>query len=218
MTHDQPNLAPVDRFAWRPGRLEAFSDGVFAIAITLLVLDIGVEQAGDSDPLAAVLSLWPQYLAYLVSFATIGAVWIGHTAITHHLDHVDPFLVRTNLMLLLTVSFLPFPTRLLGELLSRESGQRVATVVLGANLLLAALLLSVLWRAAVRRGLVRPDADDREVSFLTRRLTPGLAGYAAFIAVGFLFPLAAVVGYLLVAIALIVPRRHGPAEAVQKTR
>jgi uncharacterized membrane protein len=173
MGHDDPDRGPAEGFRWRSGRLEAFSDGVFAIAITLLVLDIAVEPGWEGDPLGAVLALWPQYLAYLVSFATIGAVWIGHAAVTHYLHHVDPLLVRINLLLLLAVSFLPFPTRLLAEFLTREGGQRVATVVLGVNLLLAALLLSVLWRAAVRRGLVRPEVDDREVSLLTRRLTPG---------------------------------------------
>ena len=78
----------------------------------------------------------------------------------------------------------------------------------GANLLLVALLLSLLWRAALRRGLVRPDADDAEVSLLTRRLTPGPPGYAVFL-LSLLFPPVAVGGYLLVAITLIVTRRRG---------
>src|SRR6185312_15438646 len=77
--------------------------------------------------------------------------------------------VRINLLLLLAVSILPFPTRLLAEFLSHESGRRVAAVVLGMNLLLAVFLLSLLLRAALRRGLVHPDVDDEEVSLLTRR-------------------------------------------------
>ena len=157
------------------------------------------------------LKLWPQYLAYIVSFATIGAVWIGHAGITHYLHHVDWIVVRINLLLLLAVSILPFPTRLLAEFLRHQSGRRVAAVVLGVNLLLAVFLLSLLWRAALRRGLVHPDVDEEEVSLLTRRLTPGLAGYIVFILVGLFLPLVAVVGYLLVTLALLLPVRHRSA-------
>jgi uncharacterized membrane protein len=99
----------------RTGRLEAFSDGVFAIAITLLVLEISVPPDASDDLLGAFFDQWPSYLAYLVSFATIGVTWLRHTAITHYLHGVDTIFVRLNLLLLLFVSFLPFPTRLVAE-------------------------------------------------------------------------------------------------------
>ena len=83
--------------------MEAFSDGVFAIAITLLVLEIGVPAGSDDDLLGALGDQWPSYLAYLVSFSTIGAVWITHTVITEYLDHADSALLRFNLLLLLLV-------------------------------------------------------------------------------------------------------------------
>lgn len=85
-------------------RLEAFSDGVLAIAITLLVLDITVRPPGG---LADVLREWPAYLAYIVSFLTIGAVWLAHTTLTEVLARTDQILLRLNLLLLLAVSFLP---------------------------------------------------------------------------------------------------------------
>jgi uncharacterized membrane protein len=97
---------------FRTGRLEAFSDGVFAIAITLLVLDIGVSATAGQDLGGAIRGLWPSYLAYVASFSTIGAAWLGHNAITEYLDRTDAAFVRLNLLLLLIVSFLPFPTRL----------------------------------------------------------------------------------------------------------
>ena len=97
----------------RTARLEAFSDGVFAIAITLLVLEISVPAHAEDDLLGAVLDQWPSYLAYFVSFATIGAIWLAHTAVTEYLDHADRWLMRINLLLLLFVSFLPFPMKLL---------------------------------------------------------------------------------------------------------
>jgi uncharacterized membrane protein len=189
----------------RTGRLEAFSDGVFAIAITLLVLEISVPEEIEDGLLDAFLDQWPSYLAYLVSFATIGAAWLAHTAITHFLQGVDAILVRLNLLLLLLVSFLPFPTGLVAERIRNHEAERVATTILGINLLLVALVVSAMWRYAIRRRLVRPDADDEEVRRLTHRLTPGLAGYLGLILLSLLLPLVAVFGYLAIALVLIIP-------------
>jgi hypothetical protein len=92
---------------YRTARMEAFSDGVFAIAITLLVLEIGVPSGSENDLLGALVDQWPSYLAHLVSFSTIGAIWFKHTVITHNLGHSTSTLIRLNLLLLLVVSFLP---------------------------------------------------------------------------------------------------------------
>lgn len=192
----------------RTTRMEAFSDGVFAIAITLLVLDIVTPPDAGDDLLGAVLALWPSYLAYVVSFGTIGAIWLAHNAITEYLRGTTVAVLRWNLLLLLVVAFLPFPTRLLGEHADTSAAERVAVTSYGATLLAAALLLAALWRSVRRAGLVRPDAGDREVVSLTRRLTPGLAGYLVLIGVGLIWPLAAVVGYLLVAVYLGLPLRR----------
>ena len=100
-------------------RLEAFSDGVFAIAITLLILEVALRPPGS--PLEQVLHVWPSYLAYVVSFLTIGAAWLGHNEMTDGLERTDPILLRINLLLLLVVVFLPFPTRLVAESLHRPS-------------------------------------------------------------------------------------------------
>ena len=113
----------------RTGRLEAFSDGVFAIAITLLVLEISVPPDASDDLLGAFFDQWPSYLAYLVSFATIGVTWLRHTAITHYLHGVDTSVVRLNLLLLLFVSFLPFPTRLVAEHIREDAAERVAATL-----------------------------------------------------------------------------------------
>ena len=150
-----------------------FSDGVFAIAITLLVLEIAVPSGSEDDLLGAVLDQWPSYLTYLVSFSTIGAVWLEHTVITEFLDHANPVLIRLNLLLLLVVSFLPFPTKVMGEYAGEDDAGRVAVTVYGLNLFLASLLVSLLWRYAVREQLIRPDLADVDVRLLTRRLTQG---------------------------------------------
>jgi uncharacterized membrane protein len=201
---DEPESGARSR-RLRTGRFEAFSDGVFAIAITLLVLDIAVPTGAADHLLSSVANQWPVYLAYFISFSTIGAIWLAHSAITDYLDHTNPLLSRLNLLLLLFVSFLPYPTRLLAEYTGEESGERVAVTLYGVNLLLAAVLVSVLWRYSVREGLVRPDAEDEEVQTLTSRLTPSLGGYVVLIALGLFFPIVAIVGYLVIAIYLILP-------------
>jgi TMEM175 potassium channel family protein len=189
----------------RTGRLEAFSDGVFAIAITLLVLEISVPPGSEDHLLDAVLDQWPSYLAYVVSFSTIGAVWLAHSAITEYLHGANTLLIRLNLLLLMVVSFLPFPTRLLAEYLGDDDPARVAATIYGLTLLAAAALLAVLWTYAVSAGLVIPEAADEEIRVLTTRLTPGLGGYVALVIVGVFVPTIAILGYLLLAIVLIVP-------------
>jgi uncharacterized membrane protein len=181
---------------------------VFAIAITLLVLDIALPAGARSHLLRSLGELWPTYLAYVASFSTIGATWLGHNAITEYLDRVDPVFVRLNLLLLLVVAFLPFPTRLFADYIGHDTLERIAATFYGATLLLTETLLMVLWRYAVRKQLVRPDAADQEIDFLTQRLTPGLVGYLVLIAVGLYRPVIAVVGYLAVALYYIIPTRH----------
>ena len=187
--------------------MEAFSDGVFAIAITLLVLEIGVPSGSGEDLWGALVDQWPSYLAYLVSFATIGAVWFGHTVITEHLDRANSVFARLNLLLLLVVSLLPFTTRLLAEYIRESDAERVAVTVYGVNLLLASILLWALWRYAGHVHLVRPDVADEDVTTLSKRLTPGLAGYLVLIALGLFFPVVAVVGYFAIAVFILVPLR-----------
>src|SRR6201981_1397768 len=122
---EAPETQPRRR-GFRTGRLEAFSDGVFAIAVTLLILDIGVSGTAGHDLGPAIRSLWPSYLAYVASFSTIGAAWLAHNAITEYLDRADAALVRLNLLVLLFVSFLPFPTRLVAEYIHQDKAARVA--------------------------------------------------------------------------------------------
>jgi uncharacterized membrane protein len=190
------------------GRLEALSDGVFAIAITLLVLDIVVPVSSDDHLLSAVGRLWPSYLAYAVSFSTIGAAWLGHNAITEYLERADAVFVRLNLLLLLLIAFLPFPTRLFAAYIGKNGPERVAAPIYGISLLLTSTLLWVLWRYAVHAGLVRPDAADEEVQLLTQRLTPGLGGYVILIVAGFFVPIIAVAGYLAIALFYVIPTRR----------
>ena len=204
-----PEPEPRPRLrGFRTGRLEAFSDGVFAIAVTLLILDIGVSGTASHDLGAAIRGLWPAYLAYIASFSTIGAAWLAHNAITEYLERADAAFVRLNLLLLLFISFLPFPTRLVAEFIRQDRAERVAVTFYGIILLLSSTLLLVLWRYAVRAKLVRPDLADEEIELLTERLTPGLGAYLVLIVSGLFVPVIAVIGFLGIALYYIIPFRR----------
>jgi TMEM175 potassium channel family protein len=192
------------------GRLEAFSDGVLAIAVTLLVLDIAVRPPGGLDD---VLQEWPAYLAYVVSFLAIGAVWLAHTTLTEVLARTDPILSRLNLLLLLAVSFLPFPTRMVASSLSLSptDPERVAVTLYGLVLLAVRILLAGMFAYARREGLLietlaRPDSE--EVVAVRRKFLPTILAYVVTIAVGLLLPVIAVTVYFGIAIFTVTPFRQ----------
>ena len=187
-------------------RLTAFSDGVFGIAATLLVLDIAVHPPGT--PLQQVLHAWPDYLAYVVSFLTIGAAWLVHTTLTDRLARSDPIFLQINLLVLLVVAFLPFPTRLVADSLNNEGAERVAVTFYGLTLLAIHVLGSALDAYARRKHLYSPQADDDEIQAPRRKLLPVVIGYVIAILIGLVFPLVAVVLYCGIAVYLIVPFRE----------
>ena len=189
----------------RTTRLEAFSDGVFAIAITLLVLDLAIGQSGSA--LHRVLEGWPFYLAYLVSFLTIGAAWLGHNAITDRLTKADAGLLRLNLVVLLAVSVLPFPTRLVAEGIHDSSDERLFVALYGLTLLAIRVLLFALDDYCQREHLYTPSGEDEEAS-PRKDLLPVVAGYVVAILAGIALPAVAVGLYCVLALYLVVPFRE----------
>jgi uncharacterized membrane protein len=197
----EPLPAPMGK-----ARMEAFSDGVFAIAITLLVLDLAVGRSGSA--LDRLFAGWPFYLAYVVSFLTIGASWLGHAGITDRLTHVDALLLRLNLVLLLFVVFLPFPTRLVAEALDDINGERVFVTVYGMTLLAIRVLLPALDTYARRERLYGQAAADVELESEREKLLPVVIGYLGAIAIGVALPRLAVLLYFGIAVFLVVPFRE----------
>ena len=198
---------PRGRRALGKGRMEAFSDGVFSIAATLLVLDLVVHPPGT--PLQRVLHEWPGYLAYVVSFLTIGAAWLAHTALTGRLTRADPVIMEINLLVLLVVAFLPFPTRLVADALHEGTdAERVAVTVYGLTVLAIRLLGSALDAYARREHLYSPQGDGAEVEGPQRKLLPVVIGYVIAILIGLVLPWLAVVLYFGIAVYLIVPFRE----------
>ncbi len=183
-------------------RMEAFSDGVFSIAATLLVLDIAIHPPGTA--LEQVLHAWPFYLAYVVSFLTIGAAWLGHTQLTDRLEETDPLLLRINLLLLLVVAFLPFPTKLVADALHSNSSERVFVTMYGLTLLAIRVLGFALDAYARREHLYSPPDAGEAQQDEPRELLPALGGYLTAIAIGLVLPQLAVAVYFGVAIYMIL--------------
>lgn len=187
------------------GRLEAFSDGVFAIAITLLVLELGVAAGNEDRLLEAVLDQWPSYLAYVTSFLTIGVIWMQHSEIVATLRTADATLYRLNLLVLLLASFLPFPTKLVAEYIGEQSTERVAVTFYGLVLLgLSLAVLAFVRYAAENPRLVKHDTDATRVEEALTH-TPGIVLYVVGIIVGLLAPTAGVILYLVSSAARGLP-------------
>ena len=190
-------------------RLEAFSDGVIAVAITLLVFDLTIGQSGG--PVHRVLEGWPFYLAYVVSFLTIGAAWLAHTTITDRLGGVDSVLARLNLLLLFFISVLPFPTRLVADGINDADGERIFVTMYGLTLLGMRALLVAVDRYARREQLyATPEGstDEEDVDAADAPFLPIFLAYVTAILVGLVFPIVAVALYCALAIFLVVPFRE----------
>jgi uncharacterized membrane protein len=197
---------------WDPGRTEAFSDGVFAIAITLLVLDVGVPQREFGDLWYGIGHQWPSYLAYITSFATIGGIWMVHQALFSRLRYASRRVMQVNLLLLMAVSFLPFPTGLMAEAIRHSDAERAAVLFYGANLFVIQALVGALWTVASRdRSLLRPEVSEEEARALRDAVTPNLGFYVVATAIGVVAPHVAAFGYLLIALVL-VGRARGDQE------
>jgi uncharacterized membrane protein len=189
-------------------RMEGYSDGIYGFAATLLVLDLVLRPPGT--PLQQVLHAWPGYLAYVVSFLTIGVSWLLHTALTDQLAHVDELFLRLNLLLLLVVVFLPFPTGLIADALRHNdiSGERVYVTIYGLTLLTISLLGSALDAYARHEHLYSPAKEGEELHRTRRKLLPVVIGYMIAILIGLLLPIAAVALYFGLAVYLVVPFRE----------
>jgi uncharacterized membrane protein len=190
------------------GRIISFSDGVFAIAITLLVLDIRVPESAFDDLWRGILDQWPSYLSYATSFITIGGLWMAHHGIFRRLAFANDMVMRINLVLLMAVSFLPFPTRLMADAISDENAERAAVIFYGLSPLVIALLFWGLWGSVARdRSLVKPELGDAEIEAVRRRTTPGIGFYVAVIALAVAVPRLAAFGYLAIAIVGVLRAR-----------
>jgi uncharacterized membrane protein len=197
----------------RTSRLEAFSDGVFEIAATLLVLELRVPP-DSGDLVGALLHLWPAYAAYLISFLTIGIIWVNHHTLLEHCRRVDRRFLYLNLLLLIAVGIVPFPTALVDQYILSEHGATAALVVYGLGAILIAITFSgVFFYATSDHRLVGDASIARRIRTEGRLFPIGLGSYTLGIALAFVAPVASLVVYGVTAVFYALPILPLPSES-----
>jgi uncharacterized membrane protein len=193
------------------GRIEAFSDGVFAIAITLLILEIRVPQP-SAGPLGPQLARqWPSYLSFFISFAFIGIMWINHHRLFNHIRRTDTALLLLNLVLLLGVTFVPFPTSVLAAHLGHPD-QRLAAILFSATYFVIAVFFNVLWRyvAMSHRHLLGTEVNQDAVVGILRQYALGPLAYLVCVALAWIsVPASLSLNFVLACFFAMPPRAVG---------
>ncbi len=197
------------------GRVEAFSDGVFAIAITLLILEVRVEQSPEESLAAALHHALPEIGAYVASFLQIGIMWANHHALFRLIDRVDQLMLPFNLLLLGCVSFLPLPTRLVAEHTSGADA-RTAVLLYGGTLTANAVAFNLIWWRAGQANLLVDGVQPALVRDVSVRYLLGMIAYGAATLIAFVSPRAAVL--VTVAPALIFLLGPSPRSGLAEHR
>ncbi|MGW1915943.1 TMEM175 family protein [Streptomyces sp. NPDC002076] len=202
------------------GRVEAFSDGVFAIAITLLILDIKVPTTGDHGGLwHAIGTQWPSYAAYVVSFLVIGIMWVNHHQLFSYVAKVDRPLMFLNLLVLMVVAAVPWPTAMLAEYLREGAASHAAAAVYSLVMVAMALTFQALWWHLTRTGHLFDARVDTAAARATRaRFALGSLGYPLTVALAFVSAPLTLAAHGLLALyygfnQIAVPTRQDPDRA-----
>jgi uncharacterized membrane protein len=185
------------------GRVDAFSDGVFAIVITLLTFSLRVPPAEEGDAVGLLTLLaqeWPSYLAFVTSFSIIGIMWVNHHQMFKHIARVDNRLLYYNLLLLFGISFLPFPTALVAQYIGHPD-EKAAAVIYSVTAFVIALFFTLVWRyASTQSHLLMSSADQAYIDGINKAYKFGPAGYTLAIVLAFInVPLSLVVHLVMAA-------------------
>jgi uncharacterized membrane protein len=190
-------------------RLEALGDGIFAFAMTLLVLDVKmpkISEAIQSPELLtrALLELWPKFLSYITSFIVLAVFWIAQIGYLHFVKRTDRWFLWLNLLFLMVVVFVPFSTDLLGD----YHTLRLAVVIYGCNIMALGVTLFLQWHYATsRHRLVGHDVEPELVRRGNRRILAGVCSYAFAILLVWFNPTVSLILYVLIPIMYILPSR-----------
>jgi uncharacterized membrane protein len=187
--------------------MEVFSDGVFAIAITLLVLEISVPVGRDEHELWHELGKeWPYYFGYALSFISIGIMWMNHHEFFRDIKRVDQPLLGLNLLLLMCVAFLPFPTAVLATQLDNASGRLPATLLYGGTLTVTAVMFNILWLyASAGNRLIDRHVSDARLLLRTRRYVLGPVSYGLTLPLALISPWISLAIYVGLSILYLLP-------------
>ena len=186
-------------------RLEALADGLFAIVMTLLVLEIGVpiiaESSADAELGSKLIELWPKILIYILSFLVLGSAWLNHRTAFHYITRSDGKLAWMNIIILMFVALVPFSASLLGE----YTHTKVAAAVFGVNLLLIMIVAFLMWTHIIGEPVLADRTIDAEIA--TRRKIMYIVGglfYIIGIGISFISPIASVCIYALATLLTII--------------
>jgi uncharacterized membrane protein len=189
----------------KTSRVEALSDGVFAIAMTILVLNISVptaETVSADRLLEALRHVAPQVIVYIISFVNLGVLWVGQHNQYHFIDRADRWFLWINILYLLLISFMPLSTALLGH----YPLHRLALVVYGANLIAATLILALHWRYATGGGrLVRSQLSPRVIRLAQRRMLGSAGAYTIALVLSLMAPVLSLALFLAVPLFNVLP-------------
>ena len=198
--HDEPR--PTSDTA----RLETFADGVLAIAITLLILEVRVPRVPGASLGSALSHQWPSYVGYLVSFLTIGVIWVNHHHMFRLIERTTHGFLMMNVVFLMTIAFLPWPTALVAGYVRDPDGRTVATVVYGLTMTAIAVMFNVVWRYASGRGkLLVPGLDPVAVARTRRDYLVGPVVYAAATLVALANPFLSLSVFAALAVYWLLP-------------
>ncbi|HMC73217.1 MAG TPA: TMEM175 family protein [Terriglobales bacterium] len=191
------------------GRVEAFSDGVFAIAITLLILEIKIPKPSDGALANQLLRQWPSYFAFLISFAFIGVMWINHHRLFTHIKRCNNTLMILNLLLLLGVTIVPFPTAVLATHIG-FADQRTAALLYNGVYVFIAIIFNLLWRYAVSRNhhLLGKEVDKENVGRISKQYAFGPLLYLFCAALAWISVPASLGANVLLATFFALPPSH----------
>lgn len=168
------------------GRLEAFSDGVLAIAITLLVLEIRLTADSEASLITQFLDEWPSYIAYIISFITIGIMWVNHDSLFKMIRRTDRTILLLNVLLLMLITFLNFPTVVLAEHIQTDDAG-VAALIYSGTLMVIALFYSLIWwYVLAHQHLLHSSITPDKIKTLSRQYAIGLSLYVMAFLLGFI--------------------------------
>jgi uncharacterized membrane protein len=186
------------------GRVETFADGVMAIAITLLVLDLKVPASGNVGH--ELVRQWPSYVAFMVSFLTIGIMWVNHHHMFKLIERTTHAFLMLNVLFLMPICFLPFPTSLVAQNFHAPAARKTPAIVYGLTMVVIAIMFNVVWRYAARgRRLLVEGVDDDALARMNRSYASGPVTYAVCTLVAFVSPLASLAGYAALAAYWLLP-------------
>ncbi|TMF56912.1 MAG: DUF1211 domain-containing protein [Chloroflexi bacterium] len=209
-------MAPVSK-----GRVEAFSDGVFAVAITLLIFNIQVDKAAPGELFNALMAAWPKYAAYVASFLTIGVMLMNHHGLFTRIAHLNRPLLFLNLLLLMAIVFLPFPTAQLGANILVPQDAPTAASFYAASAVLIAVFFSAFWAYLFTHpDLLSPDVDREAVLRSWPRFSIGLIAYLICVPLGQVSPIGVIIVCAAMAIYYAFERlpdiSRRPADALRR--